>query len=189
MTSPEIAEPLCLYDFDVPVQGVGAIVITSAERARDLKQRPAYVAGYGQNSGHRPTTDQDPREDYLQNNLVDNIWAMSGLSAKDVKVAQFFDEVSPSVVYWLEAAGICKPGEGFEFIQSGNAELGGSLPINTSGGQIGEGTSHGMGQIIEAVVQVMGRAGPRQVPDVHASLITEGSPMSWGAGLLFTDEP
>jgi acetyl-CoA acetyltransferase len=91
-------------------------------------------------------------------------------------------------MYWLEAAGFCKEGEGFEFIQSGNVELGGSLPVNTSGGQLSEG-AEGMGKMVEAVLQVTGRAGPRQVPDAHVSFITAGSPMNRSAGFVFTDEP
>jgi acetyl-CoA acetyltransferase len=113
---------------------------------------------------------------------------MSGLGPEDVDVAQLYDGYSPSVVYWLEAAGFCKRGEGYEFIQGGRIELGGALPVNTSGGQLSEGAL-GFGKLVEAVRQVTGRAGPRQVPNAHVSLLTEGSPMNRGAGILFTDEP
>jgi acetyl-CoA acetyltransferase len=188
MNSRMIADPLCLFDCDIPVQGAAAVVLTTAERARDLKNPPAYVAGYGENTARRPTAILYQLEDYMNNNLVQNIWAMSGLGPNDVDVAQLYDGYSPSVIYWLEVAGFCGRGEGYQFIQDGRIELDGELPINTSGGQLSEGAL-GYGKLVEAVRQVTGRAGPRQVKDVHVSLLTEGSPMNKGAGLLFTDEP
>jgi acetyl-CoA acetyltransferase len=188
MDARMIADPLCLYDCDMPSSGAGAMILTSAERARDLKQRPAYVAGYGENTARKKTGIVYQVEDYMNTNAIDNIWRMSGLGPHDVDVAQLYDGFSPSAMYWLEAAGFCKQGEGFQMIDSGAIELGGSLPVNTSGGQLSEGNL-GLGKAIEAVRQVTGRAGRRQVHDAHASLVVEGSPMQKGAGVLFTDEP
>jgi acetyl-CoA acetyltransferase len=184
-----VSDPLSLADADVPVDGVGAIVLTTSERAKDLKHRPAYVAGFGENTARRRTGILAEVEDYMNNNLIDSVWSMSGLGPQDVDVAQLYDEYSPSVLYWLEAAGFCGEGEGFEMVDSGATELGGSLPVNTSGGQLGEGATEGMGQIIEAVRQITGRAGARQVENAQVSLVTEGSPMNKGGGILFTDEP
>lgn len=131
-----------------------------------------------------------PLEDYYENgsSLVSKIWERSGLTPKDVDVAELYDGFSPSAMYWIEAAGFCKRGEGFEFIQNGRIELEGELPVNTHGGSISEGGMHGRGHIVEAVRQVTGRAGLRQVKDAKVALITEGSPMQKGSGLLFTSE-
>lgn len=188
MDSRMIADPLCLFDCDMPVSGAAAVVLTTQDRARDLRHPPAYVAGYGENTARKKTGIVYQIENYLDNNAMDNIWAMSGLNPSDVDVAQLYDGFSPSVMYWLEAAGLCKEGEGYQMIESGAIEMGGSLPVNTSGGQLSEGAM-GLGKLNEAVLQVTGRAGRRQVKDAHVSLVTEGSPMQKGAGILFTDEP
>lgn len=185
-----IADPLCLFDCDIPVEGAAAIVLTTADRARNLPNPPAYVAGYGQNTIRRPSMIVYPLEDYYENgsNLASKIWERSGLSPSDVDVAELYDGFAPSAMYWLEAAGFCGRGEGFEFIQDGRIELGGELPVNTHGGSLSEGRMHGMGHIVEAVRQVTGRAGTRQVEDAGVALVTEGSPMQKGSGLLFTRE-
>ena len=191
MTTRMIANPLCLFDCDIPVEAAGAIVLTTADRAKDLKNPPAYIAGYGQNTIHRPTMIFYVLEDYLENgaSLVSKIWERSGLGPKDVDVAELYDGFSPSAMYWIEAAGFCGRGEAFEFMQDGRIELGGELPVNTHGGSLSEGRMHGIGHVVEAVLQVTGRADARQVKDAHVALITEGSPMQKGSGLLFTSEP
>jgi acetyl-CoA acetyltransferase len=186
-----IADPLCLFDCDIPVEGCAALVMTTAERARDLKAPPAYIASWGQNTQHRENLTVYTLDDYMEcgGSTVEKIYARSGLGPADIDVAQLYDGFSPSVYYWLEAARFCPVGEAFRFIQDGRIELGGELPVNTFGGSLSEGRLHGMGHLAEAVYQVTGRAGLRQVEGAKVAIALDGSPLLRGSGMLFTSDP
>ena len=186
-----ISDPMCLYDCDIPVEGAAAVVLTRTERAKALRNPPAYVAGYAQNTDRRPELLISQLIDYMKAgaSLADQMWDMSGLRPKDVDVALIYDGFSPSVYYALEAGGFCKQGEAFEFIQGGTIGPGGKLPLNTHGGSLSEGRLHGMGHLAEAVRQVTGRAGARQVPDCHVAYMTAASPLTRGSGMIITSEP
>ena len=103
--------------------------------------------------------------------------------------AQLYDGFAPSALYWLEAAGFCKRGEAYAFIQDGRIALEGEMPVNTFGGSLSEGRLHGMGHIAEAVFQVTGRAERRQVPGAAAVCAIDGSPMLRGSGIVVTRDP
>ncbi|HKV55321.1 MAG TPA: hypothetical protein VJN94_11855 [Candidatus Binataceae bacterium] len=186
-----IAEPMCLYDCDVPVDGCVALIVTSSERARDLKNPPAYIAGYGQNTAPRRTLLHYALDDYMEcgGSLARKLWASAGLGPGDMDAAQLYDGFNPSTLYWIEAAGFCKAGEGSAFVQDGRIALEGELPINTFGGSLSEGRMHGMGHIAEAVRQVSDRAGERQLPRAEAICAIDGSPMLRGSGLVVTRSP
>ena len=186
-----IAEPFCLFDCDVPVEGCVALVMTSAERARDLRRPPAYIAGHGQNTASRRSLLFYTLDDYLANgqSLAAKLWSSAGLGPADMDAAQLYDGFAPSALYWLEAAGFCKRGEAHAFIQDGRIALEGELPVNTFGGSLSEGRLHGMGHIAEAVFQVTGRAERRQVPDAAAVCALDGSPMMRGSGIVVTRDP
>jgi acetyl-CoA acetyltransferase len=190
LASRWIAEPLCLFDCDIPVEGCVAIVLTTAERARDLRNPPAYIAGYGQNTSRRRTLFHYALDDYVAcgQSLANKLWSSSGLGPNDMAAAELYDGFSPSTLYWLEAAGFCKEGEAYQFIQDGRIALEGELPVNTFGGSLSEGRLHGMGHIAEAVFQVTGRAGQRQIPNAAAACAIDGSPMLRGSGLVLTKE-
>jgi acetyl-CoA acetyltransferase len=117
------------------------------------------------------------------------MWQRAGLGPDDVDAAQLYDGFSPSVYYWLESAGFCPEGEAFRFVQDGRIALEGDLPVNTFGGSLSEGRLHGMGHLAEAVSQVTGRAGPRQVKDAHVAVAMDGSPLLRGSGVVFTRDP
>ena len=191
LASRWIAEPLCLFDCDIPVEGCVALVLTTADRARDLRHPPAYIAGYGQNTSRRRTLFHYSVDDYVAcgQSLANKLWASSGLGPKDMDAAELYDGFSPSTIYWLEAAGFCKEGEAYQFIQDGRIALEGELPVNTFGGSLSEGRLHGMGHIAEAVFQVTGRAEKRQIPDAAAACAIDGSPMLRGSGIVVTKEP
>jgi acetyl-CoA acetyltransferase len=186
-----IAEPLCLFDCDIPVEGCVALVLTTAERARDLRNLPAYIAGYGQNTSRRRALLHYALDDYMEcgGSLARKLWSSSGLGPQDMDAAQLYDGFSPSALYWLEAAGFCPQGEAYAFIQDGRIALEGELPVNTFGGSLGEGRLHGMGHIAEAVFQVTGRAEGRQVPGAAAVCAIDGSPMLRGSGVVVTKDP
>ncbi len=186
-----IAEPFCLFDCDVPIEGCVALVMATAERARDLRHPPAYLAGYGQNTASRPNLLYYTLDDYLVcgQSLAGKLWSSSGLRPTDMDAAQLYDGFSPSALYWLEAAGFCKRGEAYAFVQDGRIALEGELPVNTFGGSLSEGRLHGMGHIAEAVFQVTRRAERRQVPDAAAVCAIDGSPMLRGSGIVLTRDP
>ena len=165
LNSRFIFEPMCLYDCDIPVTGAGAIVLTMADRARHLPNKPAYITAFATHA-----------EGYNQ------IWRKSKLSQKDIQVAQLYDGFLPFVWEWLETLEFCGRGEAKDFAKNGNMGLKGSLPSTTFGGSIGEGRLHGMGHIREGALQVMGRAGDRQVANVENCMVTMGSGrVAWAA--------
>jgi acetyl-CoA acetyltransferase len=191
MAARWIAEPLCLFDCDIPIEGCVALILTTAERARDLRNPPAYIAGYGQNTSRRGALFHYALDDYIAcgQSLANKLWSSSGLGPKDMAAAELYDGFSPSTLYWLEAAGFCQEGEAHQFIQDGRIALEGELPVNTFGGSLSEGRLHGMGHIAEAVFQVTGRAEKRQIPNATAACAIDGSPMLRGSGIVVTKEP
>jgi acetyl-CoA acetyltransferase len=186
-----ISEPLCLFDCDVPVDGCVALIVTTADRARDLRHPPAFIGGYGQNTAPRRTLFHYALDDYMEcgGSLARKLWASAGLGPRDMDAAELYDGFNPSTLYWIEAAGFCAPGEGGDFVQNGRIALAGELPINTFGGSLSEGRMHGMGHIAEAVRQVTDRAERRQIPGAAAVCAIDGSPMLRGSGLIVTRAP
>ena len=186
-----ISDPLCLFDCDIPVEGAVAIVVTSAERARDLAQPPAYLAGYGINTSRSLAVTPYVLGSYMDagSSTAGKLWSSSGLGPSDMSAAELYDGFSPTVYYWLESAGFCEEGEASRFVQDGRIALDGELPVNTHGGSLSEGRLHGMGHVAEAVLQVTGRAGERQVEGASAVAAFAGSPLLRGSAVVLTSEP
>src|SRR6201988_215902 len=186
-----VAYPFCVYDCDLPVQGAVAVVLTTAERARDLKPRPAYLAGYGQRLAFEVAGRIGSLSSYMEGGRSSSrmTWERSGFSPKDVDVAQIYDGFSASVIYGLESYGFCKEGEALDFIQDGRIELDGDLPLNTFGGSLGTGRIHGLWHIIEGALQASGRAGERQVEDVNVSFVGASAPIVQGTTFIFVKDP
>ena len=191
LNSRMVAHPFCLYDCDIPVQGACAIVLTTADRARDLKPQPAYLAGYGQRLHFEVAGRIGSLSSYMAggSSSAKLTWERSGFTPKDVDVAQIYDGFSASVIYGLESYGFCKEGEALDFIQNGRMELDGELPINTFGGSLGTGRIHGLWHIIEGALQASGRAGKRQVKDVNVSFVGASAPIMQGTTFIFVKEP
>ena len=186
-----VAYPFCLFDCDIPVQGACAIVLTLADRARDLKPKPAYLAGYGQRLHFETAGRIGSLANYMEGGSSSSklTWERSGFTPKDVDVAQIYDGFSASVIYGLESYGFCKEGEALDFIQGGRIELDGELPLNTFGGSLGTGRIHGLWHIIEGALQASGRAGSRQVKDVDVSFVGASAPIVTGTTFIFVREP
>jgi acetyl-CoA acetyltransferase len=174
-----IAEPLHLLDCCQESDGGVAVVVTSVERARDLPQPPAVISGAAQGSG----ADQFVMTSYYRDELTGlpemgivgrQLWAQSGIAADDVQVAILYDHFTPFVLIQLEELGFCARGEARHFIADGAIEMGGRLPINTHGGQLGEAYIHGMNGIAEGVRQLRGTS-VNQVDDVEHVLVTAGT--------------
>ncbi|MDT4936449.1 MAG: 17-hydroxy-3-oxo-4-pregnene-20-carboxyl-CoA lyase [Pseudonocardiales bacterium] len=174
-----IAEPLHLLDCCQESDGGVAVVVTSAERARDLRQRPALITAAAQGSG----ADQFVMTSYYRDALTGlpemglvgrQLWDQAGIAPEDVQVAILYDHFTPFVLIQLEELGFCPRGEARHFIADGAIELGGRLPLNTHGGQLGEAYIHGMNGIAEGVRQVRGAA-VNQVDAVEHVLVTAGT--------------
>jgi len=156
-----IAEPLHLLDCCQETDGGQALVVVSAERAKDLPHPPAVVVGAAQGSGedqHMMTSYYRPSISGIpEMGLVgDQLWQQSGLRPDDMDAAILYDHFTPFVLSQLEELGFCGRGEAKDFIADGHLELDGSLPTNTHGGQLGEAYLHGMNGIAEAVRLVRG---------------------------------
>jgi acetyl-CoA acetyltransferase len=174
-----IAEPLRLLDCCQETDGAVAIVVTSAERAQDLKHRPAVIEAAAQGS----SADQYTMVSYYRSELDGlpemglvgrQLWQQSGLKAADIQTAILYDHFTPFTLIQLEELGFCGWGEAKDFIAGGAIEIGGRLPINTHGGQLGEAYIHGMNGIAEGVRQLRGTS-VNPVPDVEHVLVTAGT--------------
>jgi acetyl-CoA acetyltransferase len=161
-----ISTPLCLYDCDVPVDGSTAFVISHVDAARDLRRPPVRFEAVGTAIHGRPSWDQ--WEDLTTMALRDAarmMWSRTDLRPADVDVAELYDGFSFIALCWLEALGFCGRGEGGPFVEGGaRIALDGELPLNTHGGQLSGGRLHGYGFLHEAVTQLRGDGGERQVP-------------------------
>ncbi len=174
-----IAEPLHLLDCCQETDGGQALVLVSAERARDLPHPPATVLAGAQGSGR----DQQMMTSYYRPSISgipemglvgDQLWAQSGLAPDDVQAAILYDHFTPFVLPQLEELGFCARGEAKDFIADGNLEVGGRLPLNTHGGQLGEAYLHGMNGIAEAVRLVRGTS-VNQPEHVRNVVVTAGT--------------
>ncbi|QYC44659.1 lipid-transfer protein [Nonomuraea coxensis DSM 45129] len=174
-----IVEPLRLLDCCQESDGAVALVVTSAERARDLRRSPAVVtaAAQGSAAGQLMMTSyyRDDMSGLPEMGVVGRrLWEMSGLSPSDIQTAILYDHFTPFVLAQLEELGFCGRGEAPAFIADGGIELDGRLPVNPHGGQLGEAYIHGMNGIAEAVRQIRGTAA-NQLGGVANVLVTAGT--------------
>jgi acetyl-CoA acetyltransferase len=184
-----IAEPLRLLDCCQESDGAVALVVTSTERARDLPNTPAVIRAAAQGSG----PDQYVMTSYYRDDLTGlpemgvvgrQLWRQSGARPDDIRTAVLYDHFTPYVLLQLEELGFCDRGEARHFVADGGIELGGRLPVNPHGGQLGEAYIHGMNGIAEAVRQVRGTA-VNQVDGDGPVLVTAGTGVPT-SGLVLT---
>lgn len=175
-----IIEPvLRLLDCCQESDGAVALVVTSSERARDLRQPPAIIEAVAQGAAF----DAEMMTAYYRDDVTSlpdmavvaaSLWAQSGLRPTDITTAFIYDHFTPLVLMQLEELGFCGRGEAKDFATVDNLSIGGALPINTNGGLLGEAYIHGMNGITEAVRQIRGTA-CNQVADVEHVLVTSGT--------------
>ncbi len=176
-----VADPLHLFDYCLESDGACAVLITTAERARDLKQRPAYIMSGAWGAAPAMSGLAGYRrypicEEPSMANLAGDLFGRAGITPQDLKVAQVYDHFTPLVLISLEGLGFCKVGEGGPFVEGGRLEWpDGDLIINTSGGHLSEGYIHGMNLVTETVRQVRG-ASTSQVVDAEMCLFVGGLP-------------
>jgi acetyl-CoA acetyltransferase len=171
-----VVDPLRLYDCSLITDGAAVVLVTSAERARDLRKAPVYVSGMqGMRSGRdefifaprglginqQRVARWKPRDEDLL------AYRMAGVERSDIAGLYTYDAFSPLVLFTLERFGFCGPGEAARWVQGGRIELGGELPTNTSGGLLSEAHVGGWNSILEMVRQLRGEAGPRQIPNAR----------------------
>jgi acetyl-CoA acetyltransferase len=191
MNSRWIVEPLRLLDCCQETDGGQAIVVTSLERARDLPHPPAVIAGAAQGS----SSGQDMMTSYYRDDMsglpemglvARQVYETAGIGPADVQTAVIYDAFTPFVLFVLEEFGFCGRGEAKDFVRDGNIEMGGSLPINTHGGQLGEGYLHGVNGIAEGVRQIRGTS-CNQVADVEHVVVTAGTGVPTSGMILGID--
>ena len=193
LAAPLVSDPVGRFDCDIPVDGVAAFVLTSAERARDLPHPPVYIAGLASGQPTRARLPLHwPLDDIVEvgQETARRLWAGAGLGPADVDLPQLYDGFSPFVWMWLEVLGFCPVGEAHRFVLDGGIDSDDpeALPVLSGGGALGNGRMHGVPQMLECYLQLSGRAGPRQRPDIHAGLACHSSP-HYGGAVLYTGEP
>ena len=184
-----ITTPFGLYDCDVPCDGAVAVIVSHVDAARDLAKPPVLVEAVGTQIIERLDWDQSTLTHEPQSlGQAAHMWTRTSLQPKDVDVAELYDGFTINCLSWIEALGFCGIGEAKDFLDGGkNIARDGVLPLNTHGGQLSHGRTHGMGLIHEAVTQLRGDAGERQVEGARVGVVSSGGLTPSGAILLRAD--
>ena len=176
LEAPMISEPLGRLDCDLPIDGAVGLVLSAADCAPDLPNPPVRFEAVG--CANHDTHGWEPRSDFpamAAKDAAAQMWARTDLQPSDVDVAELYDGFSILTLSWLEALGFCGEGEAGSFVDGGRrVRLGGELPLNTYGGQLSAGRLHGFWLFHEAVLQLRGRAGRRQVPGAEVAVTSAG---------------
>ena len=184
-----VSDPLCLYDCDVPCDGSTAVVVSHRDYAPDAPAGAVGVNAMGTAIRGRPSWDQfDDLTSMMMRHTAASMWERTELTVDDVDTAQLYDGFSWLTLAWIEAMGFCGKGESGAFVEGGvNIGPDGSVPLNTSGGQLSAGRLHGFGHLHEAVMQLRGAANI-QVPGCEVVAVGAGGGPETGC-LLLTKGP
>jgi len=181
-----ITTPFGLYDCDVPCDGSTAVIVSAADAARDLGRPPVYIEAVGTQVTERLEWDQSTlmHEPQVLGQSA-HMWSRTSLRPADVDVAELYDGFTINCLSWLEGLGFCGIGEAKDFLDGGkNIARDGVLPLNTHGGQLSHGRTHGMGLVHEAITQLRGEGGERQVRDAKVAVVSTGGLATSGVLLL-----
>jgi acetyl-CoA acetyltransferase/uncharacterized OB-fold protein len=184
-----ITTPFGLYDCDVPCDGAIAVIVSHIDAARDMAKPPVLVEAVGTQIIERLDWDQSTLTHEPQSlGQAAHMWTRTSLRPEDVDVAELYDGFTINCLSWIEALGFCAIGEAKDFLDGGtNIARDGVLPLNTHGGQLSHGRTHGMGLVHEAVTQLRGEAGDRQVKGARVGVVSSGGLTPSGAILLRAD--
>ncbi|WP_167449552.1 thiolase family protein [Halobacillus trueperi] len=192
LASPMIADPLHLLEIVMPVAGGAAVVVTSAEKAAEGKYKPVYLKGAGEKITHRAVSQAPGIGDLPFNYSIPRALEQARTDVEDIDLFSLYDCYTSVVATTLESAGLCKPGEFGEFVRNHSFSHDGDYPLNTHGGQLGFGQADlagGMSHVIEAVHQLRGEAGNRQIPNAKKALVTgNGATLSETTALVLGGE-
>ena len=187
-----IADPLGMLDCCLISDAGGAFIVTSAERARDLKAKPAYLQGIGEYHTHEHLMCAPSLTQFGATESGRTAYQMAGLGPQDIDVAELYDCFTIVPIIELEELGFCQPGEGGAFFAGGHARIGGQLPVNTHGGMLSHahaGAAGGLFGIVEAVRQLRGGLGERQVQGAEVALVhNEGGILSSHCTLILAND-
>jgi acetyl-CoA acetyltransferase len=173
LASRWIVEPLRLFDCCLETDAAVAVVLTSVERARDLRRTPVTISGAMWGSGHTMWSNRRPDLAVSGSAAASpRLWAQAGVGPPEVDVAEIYDAFTPLVLIQMEDYGFCAKGEAGALVRSGATGIGGSLPVNTHGGHLSEGYVHGLNHLAEAVHQLRRECGARQVEGAEVALST-----------------
>lgn len=167
-----VVEPFRLLDCCPVTDGAAAVIVTSAERARDLAQPPVYLLGLGQGFTHADLPYAASMTTTAMRGASQRAYAMAKLGPEDIDLAELYDCFTSVVLVTLEDYGFCAKGEGGAFVEAGRIELGGALPINTGGGLLSHGHASGALLVTEAAIQMRGTAGARQVANAETAIVS-----------------
>ena len=184
-----ITTPFGLYDCDVPCDGAVAVIVSAVDAARDLAQPPVLVEAVGTQILERLEWDQSTltHEPQVLGQSA-HLWSRTALRPEDVDVAELYDGFTFNCLSWLEGLGFCGIGEAKDFLDGGkNIARDGVLPLNTHGGQLSHGRTHGMGLVHEAITQLRGTAGARQVSGARVAVASSGGLTPSGVILFRAD--
>ena len=185
LSSRYISTPLRLFDCDIHCDASTAIILSRKDLAKDCKNQPIRIEAIGSALHQAWSWDQIDLTDMAAKDAADMMWARTDYQPSDVQSAQLYDGFSILTLLWLEALGLCPKGEGGRFIEGGERiSLSGELPINTNGGQLSGGRTHGLGYVHEACTQLWGRAGDRQIAEHQVSAVSSGGGPLAGCLLL-----
>ncbi|GAA2849113.1 lipid-transfer protein [Pseudonocardia halophobica] len=172
-----IVEPFHLFDCCQENDGAAAVILTTTNRARHLRQRPAILMAAAQGADPRQSAAAHNAPDYASantRNVARRLYAMAGLGPRDIDVVQSYENFTGGVMMSLVEHGFCEPEECVEYMTLDNFSVGtGKCPLNTSGGNLAECYMHGLGLVVEAVRQIRGNS-PNQVPDAETSMVCSG---------------
>jgi acetyl-CoA acetyltransferase/uncharacterized OB-fold protein len=188
LSARPITTPFGLYDCDVPCDGAVAVIVSAVDAAQDLAKPPVYFEAVGTQIIERTDWDQTTltHEPQVLGQSA-HLWTRTSLRPGDVDVAELYDGFTFNCLSWLEALGFCGIGEAKDFLDGGkNIARDGVIPLNTHGGQLSHGRTHGMGLIHEAVTQLRGEAGERQVAGARVAVASSGGLTPSGVMLLRT---
>ncbi len=184
-----ITSPFGLYDCDVPCDGAVAVIVSAVDAAQDTAKAPVYVDAVGTQIIERIDWDQSTltHEPQVLGQAA-HLWSRTSLKPQDVDVAELYDGFTMNCLSWIEALGFCGIGEARDFLDGGkNIARDGQLPLNTHGGQLSHGRTHGMGLLHEAITQLRGEAGERQVAGARVGVVSSGGLTPSGVLLLRAD--
>jgi acetyl-CoA acetyltransferase len=186
LAQPYVVAPLRRADLTVISDGGAAVVVTTNERAKDLRSKPVYVTAMAQQSAIRNEQNEDKLMRPWLCVIADRVYERGGVGPGDIDVAYLQDGTSVWVLQMLEAYGFCGLGEAGPFLAEGHTRPGGSIPVNTHGGQLSESYTHNWLHLYEAVLQLRNEAGDRQVPGADLALHAQTHDFWKGAATLLS---